>query len=117
MPDEFETEGAVTADVCGAAAPLAGCERVLEQLGSSACLAPQNCGLLALAPPNRRVGILAGTMQVHQFATLLRGPVSQQRTTAGGDALTLEKLLVGFVVKVEFSCPCPSSDLCGCRRC
>lgn len=75
-----ERVGAVTGAVCVPGMCLSAgllltwqvCEwELVGSWGFGACSAPQNCRLLAVAPPKRRVGILAGTVQGLQFAMLV----------------------------------------------
>lgn len=74
--------------------------------GLGACSAPQSCRLGS--GPSQEKGGNPGRNHAGPAVCLLGtgGAVSQPSSAAAGDALTLAKLLIAFVEKVEFSCPC-----------
>lgn len=117
-----ETDGAVTGAVvspallvCRAAPPLAAVRVGARGLLGSWCpLSPTE--LQAGSGSSQEKGGNPGRSRAGPAVCHLGvgGPVSQQSSAAGGDALTLARLLIAFVVKAEFSCPCCIIQ-CGCR--
>lgn len=109
----MSSDGAVTGAVCvPGTAGLQGCSSLgscewepVGTWGLGACSAPQSCRL-GVAPPREGWESWQEPSRACSLPRWMGGPVSLQSSAAGGDALTLARLLIASVVKAEFSCPC-----------